>query len=100
MADLILHHYPTSPFAEKVRLVLGYKQLAWKSVHIPPVMPKPDVLALTGGCGASHASAPVEPALPGRRVRPLGGMGWPHAVRPAKRGVISASRAACRSSCP
>lgn len=49
MADLILHHYPTSPFAEKVRLVLGYKQLAWKSVFIPPVMPKPDVLALTGG---------------------------------------------------
>ncbi len=49
MSDLILHHYPTSPFAEKIRLVLGYKQLAWKSVIIPSVMPKPDVLALTGG---------------------------------------------------
>ena len=49
MADLILHHYPMSPFAEKIRLVLGYKQLAWKSVIIPSVMPKPDVLALTGG---------------------------------------------------
>jgi len=49
MADLILHHYPTSPFAEKIRLVLGYKQLAWKSVIIPSVMPKPDVVALTGG---------------------------------------------------
>ena len=49
MADLILHHYPTSPFAEKVRLVLGYKKLAWKSVIIPMVMPKPDVVALTGG---------------------------------------------------
>lgn len=49
MADLILHHYPTSPFSEKVRLILGHKQLAWQSVVIPRVMPKPDVLALTGG---------------------------------------------------
>ena len=49
MADVILHHYPTSPFAEKVRLILGYKKLAWKSVVIPMVMPKPDVVALTGG---------------------------------------------------
>ena len=46
---LILHHYPTSPFAEKVRLMLGYKNLSWKSVVIPMVSPKPDVVALTGG---------------------------------------------------
>jgi glutathione S-transferase len=49
MDELILHHYPMSPFAEKVRLMLGYKQLPWRSVIIPPVMPKPDVVALTGG---------------------------------------------------
>ncbi len=49
MSDIILHHYPTSPFSEKIRLALGYKQLAWKSVFIPSIMPKPDVLALTGG---------------------------------------------------
>ncbi len=49
MTDIILHHYPTSPFSEKIRLVLGYKQLAWKSVIVPSIMPKPDVLALTGG---------------------------------------------------
>lgn len=49
MSDLILHHYPTSPFAEKVRLILGHKQLAWKSVFIPMIMPKPDLTALTGG---------------------------------------------------
>lgn len=48
-APLILHHYPGSPFAEKARLMLGYKGLAWQSVFIPMVMPKPDVLALTGG---------------------------------------------------
>ena len=49
MSDLILHHYPTSPFAEKIRLIFGYKQLAWKSVFIPMIMPKPDLTALTGG---------------------------------------------------
>lgn len=49
MTELILHHYPTSPFSEKIRLILGYKQLAWKSVLIPSIMPKPDVIALTGG---------------------------------------------------
>jgi len=49
MTDLILHHYPTSPFSEKVRLILGHKQLAWQSVVAPRIMPKPDVLALTGG---------------------------------------------------
>ena len=49
MADLILHHYPNSPFAEKVRKALGVKQLAWKSVVIPNMMPKPDLMPLTGG---------------------------------------------------
>lgn len=49
MPELILHHYPTSPFAEKVRLVLGYKSLTWKSVLIPSISPKPELVALTGG---------------------------------------------------
>ena len=49
MSELVLHHYSTSPFSEKIRLILGYKKLAWKSVAIPQIMPKPDVQALTGG---------------------------------------------------
>ena len=49
MADLILHHYATSPFSEKLRLIMGYKKLAWKSVIIPQILPKPDLVALTGG---------------------------------------------------
>jgi len=49
MSDIILHHYPSSPFSEKVRLVFGFKRLAWKSVNIPVIMPKPDLIALTGG---------------------------------------------------
>jgi len=47
--SLIFHHYPSSPFSEKVRLMLGYKSIPWKSVVIPMVSPKPDLLALTGG---------------------------------------------------
>ncbi|HJV85010.1 MAG TPA: glutathione S-transferase family protein [Noviherbaspirillum sp.] len=49
MPDLILHHYQNSPFSEKIRLMFGFKKLAWKSVLIPPVMPKPNLTALTGG---------------------------------------------------
>ncbi len=49
MADLILHHYDGSPFSEKLRLIFGFKRMAWRSVKIPVILPKPDVVALTGG---------------------------------------------------
>ncbi len=49
MTDLILHHYDGSPFSEKIRLILGFKGLGWKSVRVPVMLPKPDVVALTGG---------------------------------------------------
>ena len=46
---MILHHYPTSPFAEKIRLIFGHKRIDWQEVIIPMVMPKPDLMPLTGG---------------------------------------------------
>lgn len=49
MSELVLHHYATSTYSERVRLAFGLKGLAWRSVMIPPVMPKPDLLPLTGG---------------------------------------------------
>src|ERR1700719_2313992 len=49
MTDIILHHYEISPYPEKVRIGLGLKGLAWGSVEIPVIMPKPDLTALTGG---------------------------------------------------
>jgi glutathione S-transferase len=49
VAEIILHHYPLSPYAEKIRLALGLKGLTWRSVLVPVVMPKPDLVALTGG---------------------------------------------------
>ena len=52
MADarsIILHEYPTSPYAEKIRLALRLKNLAWSRVEIPVTMPRPDLMPLTGG---------------------------------------------------
>ena len=49
VSDIILHHYPESPFSEKIRLILGYKDLSYQSVTIPVIMPKPDLMPLTGG---------------------------------------------------
>ena len=49
MTDLILHHYDISPYAEKIRLAFGLKRLAWRSVIQPMVLPKPDLMPLTGG---------------------------------------------------
>jgi len=60
MTDIILHHYETSPYAEKVRLGLGLKGLAWASVEIPVIMPKPDLTAL-------ERNWPAGPRRPGRR---------------------------------
>lgn len=46
---IILHHYDPSPFSEKVRLALGMKQAAWKSVIVAPMPPRPHLALLTGG---------------------------------------------------
>jgi glutathione S-transferase len=47
--EIILHNYPTSPFSEKVRVAFGIKKLPWRSVVQPVIMPKPDLIPLTGG---------------------------------------------------
>jgi glutathione S-transferase len=54
-AEFILHHYDTSPFSEKARLLFGMRDLAWRSVIQPTIMPKPDLVPLTGG----YRRAPV-----------------------------------------
>ena len=46
---VVLHHFEKSPFSEKVRVVFGIKQLAWSSVLIPRIMPRPDLMPMTGG---------------------------------------------------
>lgn len=51
----ILHQYQTSPFSELVRVAFGLKGMAWQSVIIPNILPKPDLTELTGG----YARTPV-----------------------------------------
>ncbi|MFI4936043.1 MAG: glutathione S-transferase family protein [Caulobacterales bacterium] len=48
-SEIILHHYDTSPFSEKVRLLFGLKGVTWRSVIQPVIMPKPELVPLTGG---------------------------------------------------
>ncbi|MGY3607790.1 MULTISPECIES: glutathione S-transferase family protein [unclassified Bradyrhizobium] len=46
---VILHHFPQSPFSEKIRLILALKNVTWTSVLISRIMPRPDLMPLTGG---------------------------------------------------
>jgi glutathione S-transferase len=48
-APVFLHHYPASLFSEKIRLMLGYLDVPWRSVEISSVMPRPLLMPLTGG---------------------------------------------------
>lgn len=82
--DIILHHYPTSPWAEVVRLALGWKGARWGSVEIPVICPKPELVPLTGGyvrtpvlqmgadmyCDTLAIMAALEP-LPGPTLYPV-----------------------------
>ena len=47
--SIIFHQYDISPFSEKVRVIFGIKGLEWFACDQPVIMPKPDLVALTGG---------------------------------------------------
>lgn len=49
MADFILHHYPLSPFSEKIRVMLGYAGLNWQSCITREMPPRPLLARLAGG---------------------------------------------------
>lgn len=49
MPNLILHHYPLSPFSEKIRAMLGYSGLHWQSALTREMPPRPVLAALAGG---------------------------------------------------
>ncbi len=89
MSALILHHFDWSPFAEKARLALGLKRLAWQSVQIPMVMPRPQLMPLTGGyrktpvlqvgadiyCDTRLIAAELERRFPSPTLFPAGNRG-------------------------
>ena len=49
MTEIIFHHYPVSPVAEKVRAGLGIKKLAWRSVEHNRLPDRPELFAMTAG---------------------------------------------------
>ena len=49
MSEIIIHHYPVSPGAEKLRAGLGLKKLAWRSVEHNRLPDRPELFAMTGG---------------------------------------------------
>jgi len=79
----ILYHYEASPFAELVRAAFGVKGLAWGSLIVPRILPKPDQTRLTGAYGRTPvvqigadihcdtgAILPAIDALPGPSLYP------------------------------
>jgi glutathione S-transferase len=91
---IILHHFDRSPFSEKIRVVFGHKGLSWKSVRIPPIMPKPDLMPLTGGyrrtpvmqigadvyCDTQIIIRDIERRFPAPTLFPPGAAGVPWAL--------------------
>ncbi|MDR3466533.1 MAG: glutathione S-transferase family protein [Xanthobacteraceae bacterium] len=47
--QIILHHFEESPFSEKIRVIFGIKAIPWRSAVISRIMPRPDLMPLTGG---------------------------------------------------
>jgi glutathione S-transferase len=93
-ADVILHHFDQSPFSEKIRVIFGFKQLAWKSVRISRIMPRPDLMPLTGGyrrtptmqigadiyCDTQIITRELEARFPNPTLFPAGHTGIPWAL--------------------
>lgn len=93
MADILFHQYDSSPYSEKVRVCLGIKQLAWGAVDQPVIMPKPELVALTGGyrripvmqigadiyCDSMLIVRELERRYPGHSLFPQGDCGLAHA---------------------
>jgi glutathione S-transferase len=48
-SKIILHQYDLSPFSGKVRAVLGIKGVQWFACDQPTILPKDDLVTLTGG---------------------------------------------------
>lgn len=94
MPEIILHHYPLSPYSEKIRLALGLKGVSWNSVEIPVWTPRPKLTPMTGGyrrtpilqvgaefyCDTLHILRAVERLGPAGSLYPKGQEGLAKAV--------------------
>ena len=93
MTEILFHEYDSSPFSEKVRVCLGIKGLAWRAVDEPVILPKPELIALTGGyrripvmqigadiyCDSQLIVRELERRYPAPTLFPRGDIGLGHA---------------------
>jgi glutathione S-transferase len=93
-SDIILHHFDPSHFSEKIRIIFGLKKIAWKSCLISRIMPRPDLMPLTGGyrrtpvmqigadifCDAQIIIRELEKRFPDPTLFPGGNAGIPWAL--------------------
>jgi glutathione S-transferase len=93
-ASIILHHFDQSPFAEKIRVIFGFKRLAWGSVRVSRILPRPDLMPLTGGyrrtpvmqigadiyCDTQIMARELEARFPSPTLFPAGHVGIPYAL--------------------
>jgi glutathione S-transferase len=106
MSGIILHQYDVSPFSEKVRVCLGIKGLDWAADDQPVIMPKPDLIPLTGGyrripvmqigadiyCDSSLIVRELERRFPTPTLFPTGDRGLAQALQVwTDRGVFGAA---------
>ena len=103
---IILHHFDRSPFSEKIRVVFGHKGLSWRSVRIPQIMPKPDLMPLTGGyrrtpvmqigadvfCDTQIIIREIERRFPSPTLFPPGAAGVPWALELVDRPRVFSER--------
>jgi glutathione S-transferase len=94
MSEIILHHYPLSPVAEKVRAGLGLKKLAWRSVEHNRLPDRPELFAMTAGyrripvmqigadiyCDSQCILRELERRFPQPSFFPTGGAGLPWGI--------------------
>jgi glutathione S-transferase len=91
---LVLHHFDQSPFSEKIRVIFGFKGVTWKSVRISRIMPRPELMPLTGGyrrtpvmqigadiyCDTQTIIRELEARFPAPTLFPGGNAGMPWAL--------------------
>jgi len=91
---IILHHFDQSPFGEKIRVIFGFKNIAWQSVRVSRILPRPDLMPLTGGyrrtpvmqigadifCDTQVMIRELEARYPKPTLVPAGQAGIPYAL--------------------
>lgn len=94
MSEIIFHHYPVSPVAEKVRAAFGVKKLAWRSVEHSRLPDRPELFAMTAGyrripvmqigadiyCDSQCILRELERRFPEPTFFPHGGAGLPWGI--------------------